>query len=325
VIFAVPSGPVGSGSIYVGILIMWGAFLVAMLVRRSEELSTARPADRHGATSRVLSRRGGRSRDVGVRRAAVRSGAPSTGTVSSNRARRLRVLARRRRILYVLLLATVGAGVAGWSAGLSPWSALPPATMAVAYVAALRRQDRRWVRAGGAVRLAAGQSTGPLPGTAGGPRSDGPRTAGADDGPTRVGVEGGPTHAPGAEGPTGGSIAFLPSDPASVPVRTIDQWAPLPITLPTYVTKPKATRPARVIDLGVPGPWTAAVRAEPESREPTYQEPESLEPESQEPLDPAPSVAEGVIDPEALPVEGPPAVPGTDGGENSPLGRAVNG
>ena len=35
-------------------------------------------------------------------------------------------------------------------------------------------------------------------------------------------------------------------------------WDPLPVTLPTYVTKPAATRrTVRTIDLGEPGAWTS--------------------------------------------------------------------
>ena len=34
-------------------------------------------------------------------------------------------------------------------------------------------------------------------------------------------------------------------------------WDPLPVTLPTYVTKPKARRTVRTIDLGEPGTWTS--------------------------------------------------------------------
>jgi hypothetical protein len=34
-------------------------------------------------------------------------------------------------------------------------------------------------------------------------------------------------------------------------------WDPLPMTLPTYVTKPKARRTVRTIDLGEPGTWTS--------------------------------------------------------------------
>ena len=34
-------------------------------------------------------------------------------------------------------------------------------------------------------------------------------------------------------------------------------WDPLPVTLPTYVTKPRAHRTVRTINLGEPGTWTS--------------------------------------------------------------------
>jgi hypothetical protein len=39
-------------------------------------------------------------------------------------------------------------------------------------------------------------------------------------------------------------------------------WDPLPVTLPTYVTKAKAKRTVRTIDLGEPGTWTSGHTAE---------------------------------------------------------------
>jgi hypothetical protein len=39
-------------------------------------------------------------------------------------------------------------------------------------------------------------------------------------------------------------------------------WDPLPVTLPTYVTKPKARRTVRTIDLGEPGTWTSGRTAQ---------------------------------------------------------------
>ncbi|MGH8969884.1 MAG: hypothetical protein ACRDV1_08045, partial [Actinomycetes bacterium] len=35
-------------------------------------------------------------------------------------------------------------------------------------------------------------------------------------------------------------------------------WAPVPVPLPTYVSKPMAARPSRPIDLTVPGAWINA-------------------------------------------------------------------
>jgi hypothetical protein len=51
----------------------------------------------------------------------------------------------------------------------------------------------------------------------------------------------------------------------AVAVQTTDGgtlWDPLPVTLPTYVTKPQARRTVRTIDLGEPGTWTSGHTAE---------------------------------------------------------------
>ena len=46
-------------------------------------------------------------------------------------------------------------------------------------------------------------------------------------------------------------------------------WDPLPVTLPTYVTKPAATRrTVRTIDLGEPGAWTSGHTDETSARWP---------------------------------------------------------
>ncbi len=57
-------------------------------------------------------------------------------------------------------------------------------------------------------------------------------------------------------------------DTIAIPVDVLDAvmvptedggslWDPLPVTLPTYVTKPKAKRTVRTIDLDEPGTWTS--------------------------------------------------------------------
>jgi hypothetical protein len=62
-------------------------------------------------------------------------------------------------------------------------------------------------------------------------------------------------------------------DTVSMPVAVLDAvvvptvdggslWDPLPVTLPTYVTKPKARRTVRTIDLEEPGTWTSGRTAE---------------------------------------------------------------
>jgi hypothetical protein len=54
----------------------------------------------------------------------------------------------------------------------------------------------------------------------------------------------------------------------AVTVPTVDGgslWDPLPVTLPTYVSKPRASRTVRTIDLTEPGTWTSG-RSEADSR-----------------------------------------------------------
>ena len=41
------------------------------------------------------------------------------------------------------------------------------------------------------------------------------------------------------------------------PVRTARVVDPLPVTIPTYVTKPRAGRTVRTIDFAQPGAWTS--------------------------------------------------------------------
>jgi hypothetical protein len=77
-----------------------------------------------------------------------------------------------------------------------------------------------------------------------------------------------------------------------------DGWQPVPVPLPTYVTKPKAVRTTRTIDLGSPGVWSSgrgedapAEQAAPPAEQPAA--PEPVRPS----YEPAPVVA-GVDDDE---------------------------
>ena len=57
-----------------------------------------------------------------------------------------------------------------------------------------------------------------------------------------------------------GDADIAESTAVAVTVSTDDGrslWDPLPVTLPTYVSKAKATRTVRTIDLGQPDAWTS--------------------------------------------------------------------
>jgi hypothetical protein len=49
----------------------------------------------------------------------------------------------------------------------------------------------------------------------------------------------------------------IPVVAESTPPRDPDAWDPVPVTLPTYVSKPVATRSVRTIDLDSTGVWTS--------------------------------------------------------------------
>ncbi|MGK5643111.1 hypothetical protein ACSNOK_33165, partial [Streptomyces sp. URMC 126] len=139
-----------SGLIYAVIVGAWAAYLVPMWLRRQDELNEARPTERFSTAIRLLSGRAGMERryakeleragassdapapdaeaDVPTARpqepdaaaepvAARPSGVPASGQTAptqAERARRSKVLARRRRTTVLLFLAfTLGAVVAG--------------------------------------------------------------------------------------------------------------------------------------------------------------------------------------------------------------------
>jgi len=70
-----------------------------------------------------------------------------------------------------------------------------------------------------------------------------------------------------------GVADFDTEDTVNIPVALVEAvavpttdggtlWDPLPVTLPTYVTKSQAKRTVRTIDLGEPGTWTSGRTAE---------------------------------------------------------------
>jgi hypothetical protein len=56
---------------------------------------------------------------------------------------------------------------------------------------------------------------------------------------------------------TAGAEILVPAGTESVVPDDEEAWRPQSWPLPTYVNKPKAIRPVRVIDLTTPGAWTS--------------------------------------------------------------------
>ncbi|MET8138142.1 gephyrin-like molybdotransferase receptor GlpR [Streptomyces sp. NPDC005251] len=178
------------------------------------------------------------------------------------RARRTKVLARRRRTTVMLFLAfTLGAIVAAVGGLAFLWAPGVPAVMLSSYIVHLRAQERRRFtytmdrrRAEAAAqRLRERQ-----------PR----RRTSAEPGAAE------PAEGPGSD--TDPGLSALAADRRALVEQTdhaewVDQqrerqcgpaqgdsWDPVPVPLPTYVTAPVAPRATSSVDLGAPDAWSSA-------------------------------------------------------------------
>lgn len=235
----------GSGLIYAVIVGMWALVLVPMWVRRHDATSETRSMDRFSTAMRILSRRTQPRPDQRYvvlpgrpeRTADVRAGSLDATLPARQRAR----LAAARRRNCALLLLVMLVLVTEALLGVAPWWALVlVGGLSLLYLAHLRHQavkareiDRR--------RRAALRSAAARRGRA--------------DAVDRLGAR--HERASRDEAVPGP----VPSAVDEVFDREAQEWDPVPVPLPSYVTAPVARRPSRVIDLTTPGSWTAAAPA----------------------------------------------------------------
>lgn len=277
----------GSGLIYVGILAMWAVYLVPVLLRRHDAVNEARSVDRFSRAMRILSRRpatpdrryvvmpqrprgatgllldGGVLPKRSARAPLARPAARDEVREDVRTAARRRLVARRRRLALVLLSLTTlclllaGAGVVGW------WAPVLTGLLLAAFAVHLRAQARqdaalRRRRAAQAARAARSR---PVPA----PRSE-PLAPAGQVATAAVTVE--PVVAPHVplqvdepdelwareEAEKAWRAAAERATREAEQAARAQGWEPMPVVVPTYVTKPKA-RPTRVIDLTKPGRW----------------------------------------------------------------------
>jgi hypothetical protein len=223
-----------SGLIFVALAVAWAAYLIPKALRHHDDVVRGRSVDRFSDGLRVLARRepvSARAARLVVTpgRAATEAVVTTKPSVSSpspdeqyaaRRAAMRRATRRRRRVLTVLLLALVGVVAAAADSRLSwPYVAVP-AGLLVAWLMACRlmvRKERRWQP------LVAGETA------------------------EEVIDEGSSVAGPGAG----------PAATAESATRDPKLWDPVPVTLPTYVSKPPARRTVRTIDLDSTGVWTS--------------------------------------------------------------------
>jgi hypothetical protein len=214
--------------------------------------------------------------------------APSAEAAAA-RARRSKVLARRRRTTVVLFLAfTMGSVVAAVGGLAFLWAPGVPAVLLSAYIAYLRSQERRRF-AFQMDRRRAEAAAQRLRERARQPRRQPSTPADSDE----------PDEGPEPEADPG--LSALAADRRALVEQTdhaewVDQqrerqrrpghgesWEPVPVPLPTYVTAPVAPRATADVDLGAPDAWSSA-RSSPVAREEETRS--ATDPAADEPADP---------------------------------------
>ncbi len=235
-----------SALIFVALAVAWAVYLIPKALQHHEDAQRSRSVDRFSHTMRVLARREpvnrrnarlvvspGRTpsapivttKHVSEPEEAVAPPAPLTREAANRAAR------RRRRVLGTILLGLAAtAGVAAFSMIGWVWVAIP-ATLLVAWLVACRlmvrgeelRQVDAWLHEA---------ATGEIPAI----RAELPSLD--SDG-----------EADGGDPMEDTSTTPAIADPSL--------WDPMPVTLPTYVSKPAAERSVRTIDLDSTGVWTS--------------------------------------------------------------------
>lgn len=184
---------------------------------------------------------------------------------AAERARRSKVLARRRRTITMLFLAfTLGAVVAAVGGLAFLWAPGVPAVLLSAYIAYLRSQERRrfaYQMDRRQAEVAAQQLRERRPRRR-------PVTEEADpDEPE--GPEAGADTDPGLSALAADRRALVEQtdhaewvdqqrERSRRPGQGGDSWDPVPVPLPTYVTAPVAPRASGDVDLGAPDTWSSA-------------------------------------------------------------------
>ena len=251
-----------SALIFVALAVAWAVYLVPKALRHHDDAVRSRSVERFSHTMRVLARREpvdrrnsrlvvtpGRPASAPVvstkpatARPAVTADAPAAAATAvepapaAPRPRREaanRAARRRRRVLGTILLANVVVlTLAAFSVIAWGYAAIP-AGLLVAWLVACRLMVRQEQAA-----WAPASRTRPRTRTTAAPASAVEQEADAEV----------------AEGED------WTADTSSMPAAIVDPtlWDPVPVTLPTYVTKPAATRrTVRTIDLDDTGVWTS--------------------------------------------------------------------
>ncbi|MCQ6555677.1 hypothetical protein NPS70_21115 [Streptomyces sp. C10-9-1] len=226
-----------------------------------------------------------RPRQPRMQRQGGRAGAERA---AAERARRGKVLARRRRTTSVLFVAfTAGAIVAAVGGIGFLWAPAAPAALLTTYIAHLRKQERRrfaYVMDRRQAEAAARQLR------EGGRRRPQPQPGAADaDEEPAESAEPQPVSAVSPQ-EAGRRALVEQTDHAEWvdqqrrqrgPSAAGDSWDPVPVPLPTYVTAPVAPRAAGGVDVNDPETWSSARSSAAEPTPPQEEAPSERRPPQQ--------------------------------------------
>jgi hypothetical protein len=211
-----------SGLIFVALAVAWAAYLIPKALRHHDDVVRGRSIDRFSHSMRVLARRepvSARTARLVVTPARPTSGPPAPSPDEQDVVRRAAAhrATRRRRRVLGLLLLALAGTVTASALGRLGWTY---AAIPVALLVGWLVACRLMVR-----REQAWQ----------------PSELSDDDVADEV---------RDAETPEA-------TTEATTPPRDPKLWDPVPVTLPTYVSKPPARRSVRTIDLDATGVWTS--------------------------------------------------------------------
>ncbi|RNM12135.1 hypothetical protein [Nocardioides pocheonensis] len=247
-----------SGIIFVVLAVGWAGYLIPKALKHHDDLAMSRPVDTFSDSVRVVGASTKPASRATARAAATTTAAPAATTaepgpvlpvppapvaqapvpaprhtISREAARR--AARRRRRVLLVLLLALVAVSVTSYLAYTPWWSTAVPGALILVFLVVARLT----VRAQQVRRAAPDQSlrTG-APAEAVEPVAASHATAPAEVEPDL-----------GREDTQGFSREELAEAVAAPVLEEGGLWDPLPVTLPTYVTKARARRTVRTIEI----------------------------------------------------------------------------
>jgi hypothetical protein len=245
-----------SGLIFVALALVWAVVLIPKALKHHDELAQTRSVEELSDDHRVIVRRDAapqaekRAPSAEGRTAAppaTRTGAPAGARAAAQTAART-AARRRRRVLGLLLVALGAVSTAAALGQLQPWAPAVPGAVVVGFLVLARvmvRRDRARRARRAAERRSAEARRTAVPAAAAAEPTARTEAAPAEEERNEQGL----AVVSGLEHTSAVPLGLV------APTETTGSsvWDPLPMTLPTYVSKPRATRSVRTIDLTAPG------------------------------------------------------------------------